>query len=171
MASRGFDPIGDGAYPTCLGDGAMELPSGDRASPHISRILQVRDMNRKTKGKAQPKGKMLPTDAPLVATRPALLADFELVDGSGIQAKAIVELRTAMGLAQDLQSSASRDELKINTILAHLTNTAILAAGTPKGRIWLENICARRGQSRRADTSLLLLKSKLLACDELAGTG
>lgn len=117
-------------------------------------------MNSKIKGKVQPQGKILPGDAPLLAIRPALLADFGLTAESGVKAKASDELRTAIRLAQDLQPPASRDELKVNTTLAHLTNATILAVGTLKGRIWLENVCAQRGQTRKARTPLLLLMFK-----------
>ena len=117
-------------------------------------------MNSKTKGKARPQGKMPPSDAPLATMRPALLAELGLEDGIGIKAKAIDELRTATKLVQDPQSSANGDELKINTILAHITNAVILAGGTSKGRIWLEEICGKRGQSRRTHTSILLLTFK-----------
>lgn len=117
-------------------------------------------MNSKTKSKAQPRGRILPSEARLLAIRPALLADFGLTAEAGVMAKAIEELRTATRLAQELQPSASRDELKVNITLAHLTNAAILAVGTLESRIWLEKICAQRGQTRRARTSLLLLTFK-----------
>jgi hypothetical protein len=117
-------------------------------------------MKGKAKGKAQPGGKILPSEAPLLAIRPALLAHFGLVSGPGIRAKAIEELQTAMQLSKELQPLPGRDEMKVNTILAHITNAVILAIATPKGRIWLEQNCAHRGQDRRADTPLLLLAFK-----------
>jgi hypothetical protein len=117
-------------------------------------------MTSKTKAKAQPRGKILPSEAPLLAIRHALLADFRLVSGVGIRAKAVEELRTAMRLTKDLQPSPSRDEIKMNTALAHVTNAVILAIGSPEGRIWLEQICCRRGLARRTGSSLLLLAFK-----------
>lgn len=117
-------------------------------------------MNGKIKGKVQPRGKMLPGDTPLLTIRPMLLANFGLTAERGVKAKAIDELRTAIRLAQDLQPPASRDELKVNKSLAHITNAAILSVGSLEGRIWLEKICAQRGQTRKTRTSLLLLMFK-----------
>lgn len=112
-------------------------------------------MKSKIKRKVQP-STMLPSDTQLLASRPALLDNFGLTAERGVKAKAIDEFRTATQLDQDIQSSPGRDELKVNMALAHITNAVILAVGTLEGRMWLETICAQRGQSRKARTPLLL---------------
>ena len=112
------------------------------------------------KRKIKRKGTVLPGEVPLLTIRHRLLAHFGLVAGRGIQAKAVEELQTAMRLRKELQPFPSRDHLKVNTALAHITNAVILAIGSPKGRIWLEQICADRGEDKRSSTSYLLLGFK-----------
>lgn len=110
--------------------------------------------------KIMAKGVVLPSEIPLLTFRPRLIAHFGLASEQEIKAKAIEELQTAMRLKKELQPFPSRDQLKVNTALAHITNAVILAIGVPKGRIWLEKICAQRGEHKVNSTPLLLLAFK-----------